>query len=354
MLSPDEKNRRLADLYAPLNNLLFFPQAFSIFADFSCIESIGKTILIQNMNYYKNTWKISEFQIDAPYADYDIKNMYFAVANQICQDSLWRSGLYSFAASYYQSMLDTIKQFEKEQNYHFNKGMVYANLGIAQAIQKLIDEGFANLLKALDEDRGYYALGRQPTQEFFESPLFKQLEQILVLSFLNNQITFLIKDGETCPTAEDFLKSLLDPHQRIFFEYTYSKIVENQSVFEEKNNSFSANRLIVYLQDMCVFAEDYLKKKGHNGMLNELITGAFPGVSLSGCGASTTQELNNKIMTFMSEQNKKKRSLCILLTLRNFSSHNIPCGESQDYIPKNFESVFVEVLRAIFHIYKLP
>lgn len=355
MLSKKEKEKAYPDLYGPLENrLLFSKPAFEIVASYKYIETLGRQILIENIKYCKDKLELPSFDPDDPYEDYDCKNMYFTAANRLCQYSLWRQGLYGLAERYYRTMLDEIKKFENVNGYNHNKGMVYANLGIAQAIQLRIDEGFANILKALDEDRGYFEEEKKPTEEFFKNPLFGQLEKGIVLSSLEKQISALEKDGEVCPTASDLLNGLVDPDQRIFFEYTYAKIMNNHKVWTEKPNRFSANRMIAYLQDMCLFAEDFLKRKGYTGMLRELISNTFSGVDLSGCGANSYEELNAKLEQFHKESNKRDRALRMLLTLRNFSSHNISAGEPKDFILGSFDKVFGEILRAVINIYRLP
>jgi hypothetical protein len=355
MLSETEKKKAIDDLHSPLQNyLLFSKPSFDIVANYQYIENLGKRILLQNMKYCKDTLKLPSFDPVKPYEDYDCKNLYFSAANKLCQFSLWRQGLYPFAAKYYRIMLAEIKQFESANDYNHNKGMVYANLGIAQAIQLRIDEGFANILKALDEDRGYFQQGRKPVEEFFNLYLFQQLEKKLVLDPLVGQINVLKGEGESCPTAEEFLKGLADPHQRIYFEYTYAKIVENHKVLNEKPNDFSANRLIAYLQDMCLFAEDFLKKKEYTGELHQLLSTAFSPIDLSGCSTYSNEELNDTVENLYGETNKRDRALRILYTLRNFSSHNIAACESGDFIPRNFSEVFNEILRAVILIYNLP
>ena len=355
MMTKEEKRKVFADLHAPLENrLLFSKPAFNIVADYKYIETLGRQILAENMNYCKDKLKLPSFNPEDPYEDYDCKNMYFSACNQLCQFSLWRQGLYRFAERYYRTMLGEIKEFENAKEYNHNKGMVYANLGIAQAIQLRIDEGFANILKALDEDRGYFEEGKKPAEEFFKNTLFKQLESLIVLNSLEKHLDALTKDGETCPTASEFLNSLVDPDQRIFFEYTHAKIMDNWRVWQEKPNRFSANRMIAYLQDMCLFAEDFLKRKGYTGMLKELIANAFSGVDLRGCGADSYERLNDKLEELYKETNRRDRSLRMLLTMRNFSSHNISAGEPDDFILKSFENVITEILRAIVNIYRLP
>jgi hypothetical protein len=355
MLSKEEKQRAMDNLHIPLQeSLLFSKPSFDIVANYQYIEMSGKQILLQNMAYCKDTLKLPPFDPDNPYEDYDCKNLYFSAANKLCQSSLWNQGVFPFAEKYYRTMLAVIKKFESDTDYNHNKGMVYANLGIAQAIQLRIDEGFANILKALDEDRGYFQKGKKPDEEFFNSILFQQLENVIVLDPLVKQFDVLRKDEETCPTAKDFLKSLTDPHQRIFFEYTYAKIVENHKVLSEKPNNFSANRLITYLQDMCLFAEDFLKKKNYTGTLSTLLSTAFSPIDLSGCSTSSSQELNDTVENIYRETNKRDRALRILLTLRNFSSHNIAACETGDFIPSNFSEVFNEIVRAVILINNLP
>ena len=355
MLSAEKKDKAIKDLFDPLHDFLLYSKpSFDIIANYQYIENLGKTILLQNMIYCKETLKLPSFDIDNPY-DYGCKNLYISAANKLCMTSLWNRGLYAFAEKYYLAMLTEIKKFkDSNEGYNHNKGMVYANLGVVQAAQLKIDEGFANILKALDEDRGYLQKGRKPDEELFNTRFFQQFEEPIVLAPLVKQIEVLVNDGETCPTAKEFLKSLSDPHQRMFFEYTYVKIMENYKVMSEKPNNFSANRLIAYLQDLCLFAEDFLKKKNYVGMLKTLLLTAFSGTDLSGCSTYSPEELNNTIESIYGETNKQNRSLRMLLTLRNYTSHNVSACKEGDFIPSNFSEVFNEILRAIMLIYNLP
>ena len=355
MSDEKRKQREFEDLYRPAEKLLLYSRpAFDIVANYSFIVDCGVRTLRYNMLYCKDTLKLPQFDPDNPYEDYDDKNKYFAATNTICYSSLWIRRLFGLAEKYYEKMLGIIKEFEEKQGYNHNKGMVYANLGIAQATQHKIDKGFANILKALDEDRGYMGKEKDPVTEIFNNLLFRQLEKTIVEERLATQISDLKGDDQVYPTANEFLNRLTDPVQRIFFEYTYAKIVENHDVWKEKPNRFSANRMIAYLQDMCLFAEDFLKRKRHTGTLGPLIQSAFPGVDLSDCSASSYDELNRKLESHSQESSKRDRALKMLLTLRNFSSHNISAGESEDFIFRRFDNVFNEILRAVFCIYQLP
>jgi len=111
--------------------------------------------------------------------------------------------------------------------------------------------------------------------------------------------------------------------------------------------------MIAYLQDMCLFAEDFLKRKGYQGMLRGLLSSAFPEIDLADCGADNYQELNDKLEKMYSEPNNKDRAFRMLLTIRNVSSHNISAGNHEDFILKNFTEVFNEIMRALIHIFNL-
>ena len=89
-------------------------------------------------------------------------------------------------------------------------------------------------------------------------------------------------------------------------------------------------------------------------MLFNLLSSAFTGVNLSDCGAGSLSELNTKIEARIRETNKRDRALRILLTFRNFSSHNISAGTKDDFIFKEFGQVLTEIFRAIIHISNLP
>ena len=96
------------------------------------------------------------FDPNNPFTNYNEKNEYFNEANNICQLSLWKFGLLDLCERYYALLLKEIRDYERNQSTNFNKGMVYANLGVSQVAQGKIDVGFANLLKAHIEDEPYH------------------------------------------------------------------------------------------------------------------------------------------------------------------------------------------------------
>lgn len=63
---------------------------------------------------------------------------------------------------------------------------------------------------------------------------------------------------------EQFVKDFLDSlnnDQRALFDCTFARIMQNWEIWNEKENGFTANRLLAYTQDFCLFNEDFLKSK---------------------------------------------------------------------------------------------
>ena len=117
MLTDEEKQKVLDDLYTPLQSRLIFSKpAFEIVSNYKYIEALGKEILLHNMKYCREVLKLPPYDPDKPYEDYDSKNIYFSAANNLCQYSLWQYQLYDFAEKYYNTMLTVIRQFEKENS----------------------------------------------------------------------------------------------------------------------------------------------------------------------------------------------------------------------------------------------
>ena len=84
--------------------------------------------------------------------EYEEKNWYFNRANEV-GIRLIDSRNYWEAERYFAAMLQGIGRYEKLSGKRFNKGIVYANLGISQIANGKIDIGIANLLTAEEEDR---------------------------------------------------------------------------------------------------------------------------------------------------------------------------------------------------------
>jgi len=155
--------------------------------------------------------------------EYREKNEYFNRANNLCQLSLWKLQLYDLCERYYAIMLREIRKYETDNDTNFNKGMVYANLGVSQAAQGKIDEGFANTLKANMEDEPYHTT--DPTRTIFKSPLYAQFEERTEDFILKH--SQLYQREETKTIDKSFINGLLsslDTDSHVLFISVIEKI----------------------------------------------------------------------------------------------------------------------------------
>ena len=165
----------------------FLRSAQHLKAELNFLLWYGKKRLIYNMREWKNVDRKPTFtQNDPPYP-YDVKNLYVNAVNNLWYETLWAFRP-ELSEIYYSELLQSIKKFEINENFRFNKGIVYGNLGVAQAAQMKLDEGFANILKALIEDAGYSS--NRPEYDLFRRKLFTQFEERYVKKYLQEIITF--------------------------------------------------------------------------------------------------------------------------------------------------------------------
>lgn len=322
--------------------------------------SYGIKRLEGNMFQWKNVDKKPSFDEDNPPYSYEEKNLYVNSPNRLWYETMWESS--ALSEIYYDALLTRIKQFTQRERFNFNKGIVYANLGVAQSAQKKLDEGFANILKALIEDSGY----SDETVEYqlYRRNLFTQFEERYIKENLEKAVADL-ELSDTYPVekfVQGFLDSLDDNAQRAFFDYTFTRIVQNWGIWKDKENSFTANRLLAYIQDFCLFNEDFLRRKTSPNILKNrprwelgpLISVNFCGINIQDCSANTLDELDKKLPLELSNKNKKERCLRILLILRNYSSHNVSGGTSMNYLYSCYEMILTEIIRALCNIQLLP
>jgi len=350
-----------------------------MFLNWGMILKQGRTRLVEGMQNWRWIDRIPAFNPDDPYVPYEMKDLYFGATNSVCMMSMWkipegwrgedwfrddpllqetRARLaYPLSEVYFEVMLLLTRNVEGHKpagkDYNFNKGMAYANLGVAQSAQMKLDEGFANILNALDEDRGYYR--DTPQNLIFDRLLFTQFEDTYVKTPLADYVKHLGDPSLDDPTSfgNEFLKSLKDSESRLFFDFTFAKIIRNRQIWNEKENWFTSNRLLAYLQDLCLFVEVLLRNKGYSGRtLDRLICQAFGNIGLKDCGASDLTELNNNLILHMNESDPTSKCMRVLLTVRNFTSHNVAGGTSGDFFYKEYDAILLEIVRALTMIHK--
>ena len=348
----------------PYEVVLFSQQVLAFLNSLNSMFGQGVRRLDNGMNQWKNVDKKPSF--DAPIKPYpypsDEKNLYINASNSLWINNLWDVVDPAISEMYFSTLLEKVKEFKKDNNeFEFNKGIVYANLGVAQSSQMKLDEGFANILKALHED-SIYSSGT-PEDNLRKSGLFTQFEDRFVKEDLKSILLQL--NIARVPSPEKFIEEFLNSlnnDQRVFFDYTFAKIVRNQTIWNEKENGFTANRLLAYTQDLCLFNEDLLESRMDPAViasrtywvLQGLIPEKFPHVNLNGCQANKMSDLNCILPTEFASQNQPERCLRILLVLRNYSSHNVGGGTKADYFYAHYGDVLKELIYAMCEIVLLP
>jgi len=342
----------------------FLQAAGQLKIDLQAIINLGKNRLHFCLNEWKNIDQRPSFvYTGTPPYPYNDKNLYITAANNLWYRTIW-SFLPAINEEYFSALLRQIKRFESP-TYYFNKGIVYGNLGVSQAAQMKLDEGFANILKALMEDAIYSTTGTPAGTQIFNRHLFTQFEDMFVKIDFEH---YLSNTGMTLPTPIrqfiNYFLTSLDADQRVFFDYAFARAIQNWKIWEEKNNAFSANRLLSCTQDLCLFTEDLLKSK-----INPTVIGTrpywilrnlvplrteFSGISLIGCGANTMSDLDTRLTRNLAIHNELERCLKILATIRNYSSHNIKSGTNRNVFYSRYPDIMTELVRAICNVRLLP
>ena len=345
----------------PYEVVLFSQRVLTFLDTINLLFEQGVRRLDFGMNQWKNVDKKPSF--DAPIKpypyEYNEKNLYVDASNRLWLQNLWDVTYPSISELYFSALLERVKAFKKDNNeFDFNKGIIYANLGVAQSSQMKLDEGFANILKALHEDFIYLPATTTPEDNLRKSGLFTQFEDRYVKVYLERIIAQL--GMPKIPDPKNFVEAFMESlnnDQRVFFDYTFAKNIRSWEIWKEKENGFTANRLLAYMQDFCLFNEDFLKSKfknpNPNWLLDRLIKEAGFKVSKKGCRATKIQELDSKLLKLASS-NQPIRCLKTLMTIRNYSSHNIGGGTSNNYFYAHYEEILKELIRAMCEIALLP
>jgi hypothetical protein len=142
------------------------------------------------------------------------------------------------------------------------------------------------------------------------------------------------------------------PDSRLFFEFTFAKIIENWRVWQDKENRFTSNRLLAYTQDLCLFAEDMLRRKGFGDRLRTTVRKMFNVELGEDCDANSFRRLNSLLKKHLKKRRPLNRCFRTFITLRNFSSHNVAGGNGKDFFYSDYERVLMEILRSIVLIHE--
>lgn len=297
-----------------------------------------------------------------PTHEYEEKNQYFNNANQIGLKFMW-DGYPQLSEIYYTVLLNEILKFEKHRSKKFNKGIIYANLGVAQMANNKFDEGVANLLKAHEEDKDF--IGTHYELELFKKPLYKQFENNYIeiinkdLEYFGNQIGKTISKNE----IEKLLLSL-KIENRLFLITIIREINKNWKILKKNENSFTRTLLFSNMKNLCLFIEDFIKNlliknkitpsnqdlyNSINSTFNKEPWWAKFQSEWSLVKPLNIQDFEKKLITISKKKNNNHKRLLYLGCIRNFSGHHFDVSSS--FLFLNFENIYKNLLGIIYWIF---
>ena len=346
--------------------MVYLKTVLEIEVGFKFLIRSGKLMVMEDMQKYP------AFDPNRPPKE---KNYYFDRANENIGRPLLRNGLIEFSERYYSEMLKTILNFEKQTGKNFNKGMVYANLGVSQMALDNFDQGIANLLKAHEEDKAFH--GSNYEKPLFQGPLYSQFEK--------NIIEYLINNGQLFATQasvivdETFITELLNSlsfDNRLLFTSTIRSISQNINILKENNNTFTRGRLFSDIKNLCLFVEDVMKRKAKStgmsvtknttlkdfieylvdhqvkAILNDKTTdpSTTDWRKLTTAGNIGDFDANLQQIYKFSGTVESFFAKCFLYlgAARNFSGHNFETSES--YFFENFQDILRHILGTVLYL----
>lgn len=258
-------------------------------------------------------------------SNYHQKNSYINRANEVGLELL-QSGHSWAGEMYYSALLDEIFKREKTYDEKFNKGIVYANLGIAQIRNDKIDSGIAYLIAADDEDRPF--VGEKYT--VLNTPLWRQFE-VELLRFVS-QITN--RHGVHAQFDFSFLINLFESQSvgdRLFLSVTLWTINQHLNRYRAIPNSMSRGRLYSALADLCLVTETLVRKKRRTSeakppSFKTLLEAAIPGCvhdkdNRKFYTTSTPSEFNDRLNILIALPTDTTRWISCLVLTRNYMAH---------------------------------
>lgn len=286
-----------------------------------------RTILLTNLKDYPS------FDPTAPYPE---KNAYFEKISSETSHLFGYDGLIPAAEQFYRKMVDTILEYEKQNGKNFNKGIVYANLGIVLIAHANLDEGIHYLLLADKEDSPY----QHNPHDILNSILWKQFEDRRIVPHLL-QLNVHPDASLHFPIDEAFILNFLtrlELPDRLLLETTLWMIYRNIEFSQVNSNDYTRGRLFSGLKDLCLLTESLLRKKQRlQSIVNPntqvtlvtLFNNVLPGLGIGypqaglPMGANSLQDfVNNVERILISASSPEIRRIYCLHLVRNFTGHH--------------------------------
>jgi hypothetical protein len=286
-----------------------------------------RTILLTNLEDYP------AFDPTSPYPE---KNAYFEKISSETANLFGYDGLVPDAEQFYRTMVDTIVEYEKQHGKIFNKGIVYANLGIVLISHDNIDEGIHFLLLADKEDSLY----QHNPHDILNGILWKQFEDRRIIPHLL-QLNANPDASLHFPIDEAFILNFLTSLElpdRLLLETTLWMIYRNIEFNQVNSNDYTRGKLYSGLKDLCLLTESLLRKKQRlQGIVNPtaqvtlgtLFNNVLPGLGVGyphiglPMGANSLQDFVNKVEHILiTAPSPEIRRIYCLHIVRNFTGHH--------------------------------
>jgi hypothetical protein len=274
---------------------------------------------------------------------YPAKNDYFSEANNLCMAALWGQPIkillnpghvlelsgWDSVKQYYEAMRSLVERYEQETGKRFNKGMLYANLGIAMIVSGQRESGIFYMMAADQEDRDFIEPGLARSVVYgelwtqFEPPHFQKW----IPDALADAAEFPVNPTEQ--QCSDLLERIKSSAERLLLASAIMQVHQHLARAQE-GNSFSISEVFSGLRDLCTLIEHRVRRtlnvQGQmmGGLLNSFLGQHRPnnplppdGVNSTNCATAITNI--NSALQLPTEH----RSLKILHILRNFTSHHL-------------------------------
>jgi hypothetical protein len=307
----------------------------------------------------RNLAAFPPFDPNEPYED---KNKYFLEVSQLSAPLFANAGMVAPAERYYRTMIDAIQEYEKQSSKKFNKGIVYANLGIILTAHGNLDEGIHYLLLADREDEPF----RRGPHGLLDHVIWQQFEDHHVIAHLtqlnanpNVGLRFIVDKAFIL----GFLRTLELP-DRLLLEATIWTTFRNLDFKQVNSNDYTRGRLVSGLKDLCLLTEMLLRKKQQavGQTLGPLLNGAlvgkgigYPRAGLSVRANSLSEFLNNLETILHAGLPPEIRRIYCLHLVRNFTGHhfdistNVVSATGNEFFSL-YEETLINILSAVLYL----
>jgi hypothetical protein len=331
--------------------------------DFSAFLQDAVNLLRRNMDAYP------AFDSSRPY---DEKNQYFLELAGMGEALLLRTRNFSAGEIFFSALKNEILEYERTNHKIFNKGMVYADLGIAQIASMKLDPGVAHLLAADKEDQPFV----HDPHGILNSELWRQFERPVIFDYLTGFNTDP-NAGLNFQVDEAFLEGFfthLDLQDSLFLEATIWALRDNLSLNAMHPNTYTQGRLYSGIKDLCLLTESLLRKHqiaqglvnaNQQIMLGNLLASALANKNINypqqnlRFWANNLQDFVNNLEDILSNANSPElRRIHCLYLIRNFTGHHFDLTDTT--VSANGRSFFdmysvahVNVLAAILYLFHI-